>query len=122
MVRRMPVSINCAGRSNDVNAVEGLPPERPGFSVRAAIALIVVLLSLYVLLLAVSTYQARRNAERAAFDRAAAASMVVATNAKWIDELAWQALRHIDDALGPDIADGRGQTVRDIRAAVNSLP
>jgi two-component sensor histidine kinase len=97
-------------------------PERLDFSVKAAIGLIALLLLLSVLVLAVSTYQARRDAERGAFARAEAASQVVATNAKWIVELAWQALRHIDDALGPDITNGKGQTVRDIREAVENLP
>ncbi len=97
-------------------------PERSAFSVRAAITLIVVLLALFVVVLAVSIYQARHDAEQRAFDRATSASQVVTTNAKWIVQLAQQALRHIDDALGPDIADGKGQTVRDIRAAVSGLP
>ena len=105
-----------------MNVAGVFPPERSGFSVRAAIGLIVVLFALFLLVLGISTYQARSDAQQRAFERATAASQVVATNAKWIVQLAWQALRHIDDALGPDIADGKGQTVRDIRQAVNGLP
>lgn len=98
------------------------PTERPAFSVRAAIGLIVVLFALFVLVLALSTYQARRDARQRAVERATTSVQVVDTNAKWIVQLGWQALRHIDDALGPDITDGKGQTVRDIRMAVEGLP
>lgn len=89
---------------------------------RAAIGLIVILFALFVLVLALSTFQARRDARQRAVERATTAAQVVDTNARWITQLAWQALRHIDDALGPDVADGKGQTVRDIRAAVEGLP
>lgn len=117
-----PGSCGRLTRVSELNASGSFRSEQAGFSVKAAIALIAALLLLSVLVLGISTYQARRDAERVAFDRAQTASQVVATNAKWIVELAWQALRHIDDALGPDIADGKGQTVRDIREAVENLP
>lgn len=105
-----------------MNVAGVFPPERSSFSVKAAIGLIVLLFALFLLVLGISTYQGRRDAQQRAFDRATSASQVVSTNARWIVQLAEQALRHIDDSLGPDIADGKGQTVRDIREAVDKLP
>jgi two-component sensor histidine kinase len=81
-----------------------------------------VLLALFVALVAFSTIQARRDAQQRALDRALAASQVVATNARWISELAHQALRRIDEVLDDRIEPASGATVRDIRQAVDNLP
>ena len=105
-----------------LKAAETIPADRASFPVRAAIALIALMLILFVVVLATSTYQARQSAERAAFERAATSAQVVATNAKWIDELAWQALRRIDESLGPDIRKPGKNVTRDIRDAVDGLP
>ena len=88
----------------------------------AVIGLIAVLLALFVALVAFSTIQARRDAQQRALDRALAASQVVATNARWISELAHQALRRIDEALGDQFSLAPGAAVRDIRQAVDNLP
>lgn len=91
-------------------------------TVSAVVGLIAVLLALFVALVAFSTIQARRDAQQRALDRALAASQVVATNARWISELAHQALRRIDEALGDEFSLAPGAAVRDIRQAVDNLP
>ena len=73
-------------------------------------------------MVAVTIMQAYRDAEQRSVDRAESAAHVVAINGKWIYEVAQQALRRIDDAVGPDIADSSGAKVMDIREAVESLP
>lgn len=89
----------------------------------AVIGLIAVLLALFVALVAFSTIQAREDAQQRALDRALAASQVVATNARWISELAHQALQRIDEAMNDDrIGAAPGIAVRDIREAVGNLP
>lgn len=93
-----------------------------GFSVQAATGLILSLLGLFVLLVGFTFYQARLDAQRRAFDRAFAASQVVATNAFWISELSRQALQRIDDALGPALDTRRSGSGANIREAVNNLP
>ncbi|HTV70117.1 MAG TPA: cache domain-containing protein [Rhizobiaceae bacterium] len=92
------------------------------FSTKAAIWLISALFLLFLLVLVFSTLQGRREAQRRAEDRAFAASEVVATNARWIVELSQQALRRIDEALGPDIDNRKSDTVTNINDAVDSLP
>ena len=94
----------------------------PRDTASAVIGLIAVLLALFVALVAFSTIQSRRDAQQRALDRALAASQVVATNARWISELAHQALRRMDDSLGDTVALAAGATVRDIRQAVDNLP
>jgi two-component sensor histidine kinase len=105
-----------------VRPEQEIPASSPHNTVNAAIVLIVVLFGLFVVILGYSTMRARDNAEARAHDRAAAASQVVAINTKWIVELAWQALRRVDEALGPVIASGTGSTVRDMREATTNLP
>lgn len=100
----------------------GTAGEGPRDTASAVIGLIAVLLALFVALVAFSTIQSRRDAQQRALDRALAASQVVATNARWISELAHQALRRIDEVLGDQIAPAPGATVRDIREAVVNLP
>ncbi|CAG1010986.1 MAG: sensor histidine kinase [Rhizobiaceae bacterium] len=104
------------------NTRTGSAQERPRDTASAVFGLIAVLLALFVALVAFSTIQARRDAQQRALDRALAASQVVATNARWISELAHQALRRIDEALGDQFSLGPGAAVRDIRQAVDNLP
>lgn len=101
---------------------EDVSPRSPRSTVNATIALIVVLFAVFVLILGYSTMRAREDTEARARDRAAAAAQVVAINTKWIVELAWQALRRVDEALGPVIANGTGSTKRDMREATSGLP
>jgi len=100
----------------------GAAPEGSRDTASAVFGLIAVLLALFVALVAFSTIQARRDAQQRALDRALAASQVVATNARWISELAHQALRRIDEVLGDRIGPASGDEVRDIRQAVDNLP
>ncbi len=46
----------------------------------------------------------------------------VATNARWIDALAWQALQRIDESLGPDIGTADNKNILDLNQAVENLP
>lgn len=105
-----------------MTSTTGTPRESTRDTASAVIGLIAVLLALFVALVAFSTIQARRDAQQRALDRALAASQVVATNARWIYELAHQALQRIDDSLGDQIAATPGTAVRDIREAVDNLP
>src|SRR5690349_7155686 len=102
------------------------PPAAARFAPRSAlpatIALIAILFAMFVGVLGYSMMRAYDEAQMRARDRADAASQVVAINAKWIVELAQQALRRIDDSLGPDMWDSTGNTVRDLREAVDALP
>jgi two-component sensor histidine kinase len=91
-------------------------------TLRAAVAVIILMFALFVIVLAVSIVRARNDAEMAAQSRAIAASQVVATNARWIVELSRQALGRIDSALGADIAFSSPATGGNIQAAVGSLP
>lgn len=93
-----------------------------GPPVKSVIALIVALFVLCGLVLIFSAYSGWREASIRANDRAGAASQVVATNARWIVELSQQALRRIDEALGPDLRSNDSGTVRDIREEVDNLP
>lgn len=54
--------------------------------------------------------------------RVESASSSVATNAEWIDALARQALRRIDDTLGERVIAGDPAGVADLREAVEGLP
>jgi two-component sensor histidine kinase len=54
--------------------------------------------------------------------RVEAASATVSTNVDWIDALARQALRRIDDTLGEKLIDGDPNGVADLREGVEGLP
>jgi two-component sensor histidine kinase len=99
-----------------------IAPEQSRFPVKATAALIIGFFVLFVAVLSTAIVQARQEAQRAAATRAEAASQVVATNTKWIVELARQALQRIDGSLGPDINYVPGQTVQNIEDAVQGLP
>lgn len=94
----------------------------PRNALSATITLIVLLFALFIGVLAYSTLRAYDDAENRARDHADAASQVVAINSRWIVDLAQQALRRIDDSLGPNMLDIRGDTVRDLHEAVTALP
>lgn len=51
-----------------------------------------------------------------------AAAKIVATNARWINSLAWQALQRIDESFGPLAEIRDHKRVRDINEAVRNLP
>ena len=77
---------------------------------------------LFIGVLVLGIVQARHEAQRSAESRADAASQVVATNTKWIVELARQALQRIDYAVGDDFATVQEPAVQNIADAVESLP
>ena len=88
----------------DLKIANNFQQEQSKYSVRATVALIAALFVLFVVVLVSAIYQASQEAQRSAESRADAASQVVATNTKWIVELARQALQRIDDTLGDDFA------------------
>jgi two-component sensor histidine kinase len=96
--------------------------EQSKYSVKATVALIAALFVLFVGVLVSAIYQARQEAQRSAESRADAASQVVATNTRWIVELARQALQRIDDTLGDTLHTVERQAVLNIADAVKSLP
>lgn len=96
--------------------------KQSGFSVKATLALIAALFLLFLTVLVIAVYMGRQEARRSAESRADAASQVVATNSKWIFELARQALQRIDDTLGEKIRPTQGSEVRSIVEAVGALP
>lgn len=103
--------------------VSGGPDRDAGsFAIRAATVLIVAMFILFIVVLTVSIMRQWTDTQRRAEERAAAASQVVAINAKWISELSRQALARIDDALGPDIENNAQATAELIREAVQRLP
>lgn len=75
-----------------------------------------------LLLLGLWLFESWSSAQQRTKDQAVAASKIVATNAKWIDALAWQALQRIDESLGPDVVVADKSKVRDINEAVENLP
>jgi two-component system, sensor histidine kinase PdtaS len=85
-------------------------------------SLIALLLVLILSMLALLIYNEGREATRRAEDRAQAASQVVATNARWITELAKLALGRMDTALGNDLNFPLPAAQATIREAVASLP
>lgn len=89
---------------------------------RAAIAVIVAIFAALILLLGLWLYQSWTSAQKRTEDQAIAASKIVATNVKWIDALAWQALQRIDETLGPDIGLADAAEMRDMNEALKNLP
>ena len=94
---------------------------RPGRTITAAIALFSAFLLMFAATILYMVVQARQEAQHRALERASADSQVVATNVRWVSELARQALRRIDEAMGPSVSARQG-AVRDIREAVDNLP
>lgn len=75
-----------------------------------------------IAVLSIWLWSSYETAERRAEERALAAAKIVATNARWINSLAWQALQRIDDSLGPSIGAQPYEQVRHIDEAVQNLP
>lgn len=88
----------------------------------AATSVIAVMFLALIVLLGLWLRESWSSATHRTEDRAIAASKIVATNAGWVNALAWQALQRIDDSVGP-VPGGPGNIpVRDIGEAVASLP
>lgn len=78
--------------------------------------------AVFFLLLSWSILRERDEAVRRTESLALAGSQVVATNSRWITELARQALSRVDDALGPNVENNAAFTQALIRNAVADLP
>jgi two-component system, sensor histidine kinase PdtaS len=88
-------------------------------------ALLVFVMVLFVLLagtVGLLLYRAYQVSMDRTVLRAEAASATVATNAEWIDALARQALRRIDDTLDDKLIDGDPRGVSDLKEGVQGLP
>lgn len=96
--------------------------ESSGFTLWAAAALIVLLFLLFLAVLSLSITREWRDTQARASESAAAASQVVATNARWIAELSRQALSRMDEALGPNIEANVDSTAELISDAIATLP
>lgn len=88
----------------------------------AAGAIIIAMFTSLVILLSLWLVTSYQDAVRRTEERAVAASKIVATNVSWLDSLARQSLRRIDETLGPDIATTAGDEVRNINETVAGLP
>jgi hypothetical protein len=97
-------------------------PERSFSAERAAVIFIIALFAILTSVLSLSLYQSYQAAVLRINERVMTSSQIVATNAGWIDALAWQALRRVDDRLGPEIKAGAISGVEDIKDAVYGLP
>jgi two-component system, sensor histidine kinase PdtaS len=97
-------------------------PERSFSAERAAVIFITALFAILASILAWSLYQSYQAAILRINERVMTSSQIVATNAGWIDALAWQALRRIDDRLGPEVKTGGPAGVESVRDAVAGLP
>ena len=99
-------------------------PERSFSAERAAVIFMIALFAILASVLALSLYQSYQAAILRINERVTTSSQIVATNAGWIDALAWQALRRIDDRVGPEVrtGSGSGAGVEDIKDAVYGLP
>ncbi|QRY64833.1 ATP-binding protein (plasmid) [Ensifer sp. PDNC004] len=87
----------------------------------AATSIVAAMFAALVVLLFLWVYESYRSSILRTEERAAAASKIVATNASWINALAVQALRRIDDTLGPTLGLASDE-VADINLAVSDLP
>ncbi|MFC3642157.1 sensor histidine kinase [Aquibium oceanicum] len=106
-----------------MNTGDRAPARTGSLALRAATGLIGLMFLLFVAVLAVLILRERELARDAAESRAAAASQVVATNARWITELSRQALGRIDEALGAEIDSQDAVTTRQrVQEAVARLP
>ena len=97
-------------------------PERSFSAERAAVIFIIALFAILASVLGLSLYQSYQAAILRINERVMTSSQIVATNAGWIDALAWQALRRIDDRLGPEVKAGATAGVENIKDAVYGLP
>ena len=91
-------------------------------SVRAATIFIAATFFIYSSILAVLVYQEFNSAEERAESSVAAAAKAVQINTGWIVEVAQQALRRMDFALGADVQANQAATLATIEDALEGLP
>ena len=91
-------------------------------SVRAATAFIVATLLIYSLIVGSLVYRGFNDATDRAEGAATAAAQAVKINTGWIVEVAAQALRRMDSALGRDARPNDRSTLNSVRDALEGLP
>lgn len=91
-------------------------------SVRAATIFIAATFFIYSSILAALVYQEFNSAEDRAESSVAAAAKAVQINTGWIVEVAQQALRRMDFALGADVRANQAATLAAIEDALEGLP
>nr|WP_306263836.1 cache domain-containing protein [Pararhizobium sp. IMCC3301] len=91
-------------------------------SARAAIAFIIATLLIYSAIVGSLVYQGFNDAEDRAEVTATAAAKAVQINTGWIVEVAAQALRRMDSALGIDVQPNNTSTLSSVRDALEGLP
>ncbi|MGE4249868.1 MAG: sensor histidine kinase [Parvibaculaceae bacterium] len=96
--------------------------DRSARNLWAVASLIGLLLVLVLGMLALLIYNESRDATKRSEDRALGAAQVVSTNARWITELAKQALGRIDIALGGDLRAPAAAAQATVREAIATLP
>ena len=94
----------------------------PGKAQKFVVIAIVVAWVGFITLALSWAYQSYHDTVRAAEDRVATSSLVVATHAKWIYEFGGQATRRLVDLVESGRAPLQVGTVRDIRSALEGLP
>lgn len=91
-------------------------------SARAAIAFIVVTLIIYSAIVGTVIYQGIDDQHDRAEGTATAAAKAVTINTGWIVEVATQALRRMDSALGVEVRPNLTSTLSGVRDALEGLP
>lgn len=91
-------------------------------SARAATIFIVVTFLVYSSIVGALIYQGFNAARDRAESSVTAAAKAVKINTGWIVEVARQALRQMDVALGPDVEPDTPATLTSVRAALEGLP
>lgn len=91
-------------------------------SARAAIAFIVTTLLIYAAIIGAGVYQGIDEQQDRAEATATAAAKAVTINTGWIVEVAAQALRRMDSALGREIQPNVTSTLGNLQDALDGLP
>ncbi|WP_375589746.1 cache domain-containing protein [Hoeflea alexandrii] len=91
-------------------------------SARAAIIFIVATLLIYSAIIGAFIYQGVNEQQDRAEATASAAAKAVRVNTAWIVEVAAQALRRMDSALGRDVQPNQTTTLTGLRDALEGLP
>lgn len=91
-------------------------------SARAATAFIIVTLLIYSAIVGSLVYQGFNDAGSRAEASAIAAAKAVQINTGWIVEVAAQALRRMDSALGRNVQPNDASTLSSVREALEGLP
>lgn len=91
-------------------------------SARAAITFIIATLLIYSAIIGSLVFQGINDQQERAESSATAAAKAVTINTGWIVEVAAQALRRMDSALGRNVHSNDTSTLSDVREALEGLP